>query len=71
MHGRGPAAIQDTSFGKLAGDPSAPPAEVRGAMIHDARIAAICRSQGVMELGSADRDFSRFPGVSVRNPLTD
>lgn len=44
-------------------------ARVSGPMIHDARIAAICMSHGVRELWSADRDFSRFSGVTVRNPL--
>ena len=44
-------------------------AKLTGAMIHDARIAAICLSHGVRELLSADRDFSRFPQLKVRNPL--
>ena len=44
-------------------------AKVEGGAIHDARIAAICRSHGVAELWSADRDFSRFPSLVVRNPL--
>lgn len=42
-----------------------------GASVHDARIAAICREHGVTELWSADRDFSRMPGLPVRNPLVD
>lgn len=42
---------------------------VTGAQIHDARIAAICRTHGVHELWTADRDFSRFPGLNIRNPL--
>ncbi len=42
---------------------------VVGGQVHDARIAALCRHHGVKELWSADRDFSRFGGVSVRNPL--
>lgn len=37
--------------------------------IHDARIAAICLSNGVRELLTADRDFSRFPQLKTRNPL--
>lgn len=45
------------------------PAQTRGAAIHDARVAAICVSHGVAELWTADRDFSRFPKVNVRNPL--
>lgn len=44
-------------------------AKVTGSMIHDARIAAICASHGVRELWTADRDFSRFRGLAVRNPL--
>lgn len=44
-------------------------AKVQGPMIHDARIAAICMHNGVGELLSADRDFSRFDRIRVRNPL--
>lgn len=44
-------------------------AQVRGPVIHDARIAALCLHHGVRELWSADRDFSKFTGLSVRNPL--
>ena len=40
-----------------------------GPRIHDARVAAICRASGVREIWSADRDFSRMPGLLVRNPL--
>lgn len=43
--------------------------KVAGAMVHDARIAALCINHGVAELWSADRDFSRFAGLTVRNPL--
>jgi toxin-antitoxin system PIN domain toxin len=42
---------------------------VAGPRVHDARIAALCRDHGVRELWSADRDFSRFPGFAVVNPL--
>ena len=42
---------------------------VAGGMVHDARIAALCRQHGVRELWSADRDFSRFTGLTVLNPL--
>lgn len=44
--------------------------KVAGAMVHDARIAALCVNHGIAELWSADRDFSRFAGLTVRNPLT-
>jgi predicted nucleic acid-binding protein len=42
---------------------------VAGGQIHDARIAALCELQGVKELWTADRDFTRFPGLNVRNPV--
>ena len=43
--------------------------QVHGPMVHDARIAAICVGHGVRELLTADRDFSRFPSLTTRNPL--
>jgi predicted nucleic acid-binding protein len=42
---------------------------ILGAQVHDARIAALCRLHGVRELWTADRDFGRFSGLRVRNPL--
>jgi toxin-antitoxin system PIN domain toxin len=42
---------------------------VLGAQVHDARIAALCRHHRVAALCTADRDFSRFPDLAVRNPL--
>lgn len=42
---------------------------ISGPQIHDARIAALCEANGVRELWTADRDFSRFPDTPVRNPL--
>jgi toxin-antitoxin system PIN domain toxin len=42
---------------------------VAGPQVHDARVAALCRQHGVRELWSADRDFSRFAGLAVKNPL--
>jgi toxin-antitoxin system PIN domain toxin len=44
-------------------------AKVQGALVHDARIAACCLENGVSELWSVDRDFSRFPQLTTRNPL--
>lgn len=44
-------------------------ARLSGPRIHDARIAALCLHHGVSELWSADRDFSAFPQLKVRNPL--
>ena len=43
--------------------------KVTGPKIHDARIAALCLQHGIRELWSADRDFSLFPDLRVRNPL--
>jgi toxin-antitoxin system PIN domain toxin len=40
-----------------------------GPVVHDARVAALCQLHGVRELWTADRDFGRFPGLVVRNPL--
>ena len=44
-------------------------ARLQGPVIHDARIVAICLHHGVHELWSAGRDFKRFKGLAVRNPL--
>lgn len=41
----------------------------RGGAVHDARIAAVCIANKVDELWTVDRDFLRFPGIRVRNPL--
>ena len=41
-------------------------AAVTGGQIHDARIAAICLSNGVSELVTLDRDFSRYPQLRTR-----
>jgi predicted nucleic acid-binding protein len=40
-----------------------------GALVHDARSAALCLHHGVRELWTADRDFSRFAALRTRNPL--
>ncbi len=42
---------------------------VAGGLVHDARVAALCLHHGVSELWTADRDFSRFPALTARNPL--
>lgn len=44
-------------------------AKVSSSLVHDAHIAALCRAHGVHELWTADRDFSRFEGLVVRNPV--
>jgi len=42
---------------------------VEGGRVHDGRIASLCLEHSVRELWSADRDFSRFAGLKVTNPL--
>ena len=42
---------------------------VGGPQLHEARIAALCLQHGMRELWSADRDFGRFAGLKVVNPL--
>ena len=44
---------------------------ITGPVVHDARIAALCRHHGVRELWTADRDFSRIQGLAARNPLAE
>ncbi len=46
------------------------PAMLQAAIVHDARVAALCLFHGVRVLWSADRDFSRFPDLPVVNPMT-
>ena len=45
--------------------------QISGPMIHDARIAALCLQNGITELLTADRDFSRFHELKTRNPLVN
>ncbi len=42
-----------------------------GPIVHDAHVLSICLGHGVREIWTADRDFSRFRGIRVRNPLID
>ena len=42
---------------------------VRGAIVHDARIAAICLAHGTEVLLTRDRDFALFPELNTRNPF--
>lgn len=44
--------------------------EVIGPRVHDARVAAVCRTNGVSELWTAEGDVRRFPGLRTRNPLS-
>lgn len=42
---------------------------VQGAIVHDARVAAICLAHGTEVLLTRDRDFALFPELSTRNPF--
>ena len=42
---------------------------LRGPVIHDARVAALCLAHGVEALLTRDRDFSLFPELVTRNPF--
>lgn len=42
---------------------------VRGAIVHDARVAALCVAHGVEVLLSRDRDFSLFPELKIEDPF--
>jgi len=44
-------------------------AGISGGKVHDARVVALATLHGIDELMSADRDFSRFPELKIRNPL--
>lgn len=43
---------------------------ISGPAVHDARIAALCLTHGVTELLTLDRDFGRFPELTVRSILS-
>jgi len=45
--------------------------KLSGPQVHAARIHAICSANGVRELWSADRDFSRMRGIAIVNPCLD
>lgn len=64
LHLLGESAQHFTTLERLATR-----AKLAGAAIHDARIAAICMDHGVAMLWTADRDFSRFSDLKVKNPL--
>jgi len=42
---------------------------VRGPVVHDARVAAICLAHGIEELLTRDRDLELFPELKLRNPF--
>jgi uncharacterized protein len=42
---------------------------VRGPVVHDARVAALCVAHGVEALLTRDRDFALFGELETRNPF--
>ena len=44
-------------------------AHVRGNLVPDAHIATLMRQHEVSTIWSHDRDFLKFPGISVRDPF--
>jgi toxin-antitoxin system PIN domain toxin len=40
-----------------------------GNLVHDAHIAALVLEHGAHELWTTDRDFARFPGLTMRDPF--
>jgi toxin-antitoxin system PIN domain toxin len=42
---------------------------VRGNLVPDAHIAALMRQHGISTIWTHDRDFLKFPGISVRDPF--
>jgi uncharacterized protein len=60
---------ETAGFATLLGE-FARKARVRGPMIHDARIAAICIAHAVEKLLTRDRDFSLFPELATENPFS-
>ena len=42
---------------------------VAGNIMHDGHIAALLHEHGVREFWTTDKDFTRFPGIVIRNPF--
>jgi toxin-antitoxin system PIN domain toxin len=55
-------------FCKILGDFLTRP-RVRGPIVHDARVAAICVAHAVDPLLTRDRDFELFPELKRKNPF--
>jgi hypothetical protein len=41
-------------------------ADVRGNLVFDAQVAAVCLEHGATTILTRDKDFHRFPGITVR-----
>lgn len=44
---------------------------IRGNLVTDSHIAALMHQHGVATIFTADRDFRRFPGITVRDPYVE
>ena len=44
---------------------------VRGPVVHDARVTALCVAHGVERLLTRDRDFALFPELATRDPFAN
>ena len=44
--------------------------DVRGNLVLDAQIVAVCREEGASRILTSDRDFARFPGIEIVSPET-
>ena len=61
-------AETDDFFDVLEGFLTRP--RVKGPIVHDARVAALCVAHGVRVLLTRDRDFGLFPELRTENPLS-
>jgi len=43
---------------------------VRGPLVHDARVAALCIAHGIDALLTRDRDFHLFPDLTIEDPFS-
>jgi len=43
---------------------------IRGPVVHDSRIAALCMAHGIEKLWTKDRDFQLFPELVTEDPLS-
>jgi toxin-antitoxin system PIN domain toxin len=46
-------------------------AEIKGLLMFDAHVAAVCITHHVGEFWTQDRDYAQFKGLKIRNPLAE